>query len=238
MTSIPENRPCRVIRPASVVPYAQALRWQQELVGLRQSGQIPDTLLLLEHPPTITLGRGTQAADLLTGREELEGRGVTVVEVDRGGEITYHAPGQLVGYPILDLRRHGQDLHRYLRDLEAVLIQTVGAYGLAGTRLPGLTGVWVDGAKIAAIGIKVSRWVTMHGFALNVDLDLAPMRRDFVPCGIRDRGVTSMADQAPGAVPTRAGVEATLAAAFAGTFHLQMLPASETFPADSGIIGA
>lgn len=218
------------------VPYAEALRQQYALVRCRQAGEIEDTLLLLEHPPTITLGRGTEAADLLTDRETLESRGVTVVETDRGGEITYHAPGQIIGYPILDLRDHGQDLHRYLRDLEDVLIRTLAEYSLIGERIPGLTGVWVNGAKIAAIGIKVSRWVTMHGFALNVALDLAPMRRDFIPCGIRDRGVTSLAEQRPGVVPSRAAVESALIAAFADVFHLRMQTAAEDFPAGLGII--
>jgi lipoyl(octanoyl) transferase len=209
------------------------LEWQYDLVRRRQAGEIDDTLLLLEHPPTITLGRGTDDADLLTTEGVLAQRGVAVARVDRGGEITYHAPGQLVGYPILDLRRHGQDLHRYLRDLEEVLIRVLTAYGLSGSRIPGLTGVWVNEAKIAAIGIKVSRWVTMHGFALNIDLDLTPMRQDFVPCGIRDRGVTSLAEQTNGPSPSRTDVEILLVAAFADVFSF-----TPHFHAGLGIIGA
>lgn len=189
-----------------------------DLVRRRQAGVLGDTLLLLEHPPTITLGRGTNDADLLTDIPTLRAGGIAVERADRGGEITYHAPGQLVGYPVLDLRAHGQDLHRYLRDLEEVLIRTLAQFGLAGGRIPGLTGVWVGGAKIAAIGIKVSRWVSMHGFALNVNPDLSPMRRDIVPCGIKDRGVTSLAELLPGGGPTRAEVEPRVVAAFAGVF--------------------
>lgn len=193
---------------------------QNELARRRQAGESPDTLLLLEHPPTITLGRGADDADLLTDIPTLTERGLTVVRTDRGGEITYHAPGQIVGYPILDLRAHGQDLHRYLRDLEEVLIRALDDFGLRGERISGLTGVWVDGAKIAAIGIKVSRWVSTHGFALNIHPDLSPMRRDFVPCGIKDRGVTSLAELLPREHITRADVEPHIIAAFAEVFSV------------------
>ncbi len=194
---------------------------QMRLVGERQQSQIPDTLLLLEHPPTITLGRGSREADLLTSEAQLARQGIAVERVDRGGEITYHAPGQLVGYPILDLRAHGQDLHKYLRDLEEALIRTLGALGLEAAREPGLTGVWTGGCKIAAIGIKVSRWVAMHGFALNINPDLEPMRRDFVPCGIRDRGVTSLAECLPTISWTRVDVERHVLRAFAEVFQLE-----------------
>jgi lipoyl(octanoyl) transferase len=172
LTSIPDRRNCEIISRPAPIPYGDALEWQYDLVRRRQAEEIDDTLLLLEHPPTITLGRGSDDTDLLTTETVLAKRGVTVARVDRGGEITYHAPGQIVGYPIFDLRHHGQDLHRYLRSLEEVLIRVLRAYGLSGSRIPGLTGVWVNDAKIAAIGIKVSRWVTMHGFALNINLDL------------------------------------------------------------------
>ncbi len=232
-TSIPDNRECRIISCREPVPYADALLWQYDLVRRRQAGETGDTLLLLEHPPTITLGRGSAEADLLTDEAALARRGVAVERVDRGGEITAHMPGQIVGYPILDLRRHGQDLHRYLRDLEEVIIRVLAIYGLAGSRIPGLTGVWVQDAKIAAIGIKVSRWVSMHGFALNVNPDLTPMRRDFVPCGIRDRGVTSLAELRPGAAPGRPDVEAHLVKAFAEVFRVR-----PNFPDGVGIMGA
>lgn len=204
-----------------------------ELARRRQADEAPDTLLLLEHPATITLGRGTDDADLLTDAQELSARGIAVVRTDRGGEITYHAPGQIVGYPILDLRAHGQDLHRYLRDLEEVLVRALNTFGLRGERIPGLTGVWVDGAKIAAIGIKVSRWVSMHGFALNIAPDLSPMRRDFIPCGIKDRDVTSLAERLPQEHLTRAQVEPQIVAAFCEVFGV-----TPQFSASPGIMRA
>lgn len=191
---------------------------QYALVEKRRAGEIEDTLLLLEHTPTVTIGKTAQGGDLLTSPAELARLGITVETVDRGGEITYHGPGQLVGYPILDLRQHGQDLHRYLRDLEEVIIRTVGEFGLEGTRKPGLTGVWIGERKIAAIGIKVRQWVTMHGFALNIDNDLNPYRRDFIPCGIRDRGVTSLAEELPDLGLKRPDVEPRLLRAFAVVF--------------------
>ncbi len=217
--------PCQIVSLPGLTPYGAALERQRGLAGRRQAGEVPDTLLLLEHPPTVTLGRGSRLEDLLTPQETLRARGVAVVEADRGGEISYHAPGQLVGYPILDLRHHGQDLHRYLRDLEEVLIRAVGAFGIAAARMPGLTGVWVGDAKVAAMGIKVSRWVSLHGFALNVDLDLTPMRRDFVPCGIRDRGVTSLQELCPERPWARAPVERAVTEAFGGVFGLDPIPA-------------
>lgn len=219
--SIPDLAICHVCSVPGLVPYADALAMQYALVAWRQAGDIPDTLLLLEHPPTITLGRATQDADLLTPQETLAARGITVERVDRGGEITYHAPGQIVGYPIFDLKAHGQDLHRYLRDLEEVIIRTLATVGVTGRRVAGLTGVWVGDSKIAAIGIKASRWVTMHGFALNLAPDLGPMRKDIVPCGIRDRGVTSLAELLPGEVLTREVLERSLWEAVAAVFQLQ-----------------
>ena len=195
---------------------------QYALVERRQRGEIPDTLLLLEHPSVITLGRGSREADLLTDEADLKARGIAVERVDRGGEISYHGPGQLVGYPILDLRGHGQDLHRYLRDLEEMIIQTLAVYGLQGERVPRRTGVWVQDRKIAALGIKVSRWVSMHGWALNITTDLTPFRRDIVPCGISDRDVTSLAELLPGQTPARAEVEKTLLAAFAEIFEVSL----------------
>ena len=209
---------CRIISCPDLVPFDRALEWQSDVARRRQAGEIPDTLLLLEHPPTITLGRRTQPADLLAPPEWLRAQGIAVVTVDRGGEISFHAPGQLVGYPILDLREHGQDLHRYLRDLEETLIRALAEFGVAAGRKTGLTGVWVGDDKIAAMGIKVSRWVSMHGFALNIDADLTPMRRDFVPCGIRDKGVTSLAELQPSRAWTRPPVEAAVVAAFADVF--------------------
>jgi len=219
--------PCRIVSCPGLTPYPDALAWQQALAARRGRGEISDTLLLLEHPPTITLGRGADEADLLASGADLTAHGIAVERVDRGGEVSYHGPGQLVGYPILDLRQHGQDLHRYLRDLEEVLIVSLRAFGLDGTRVPGRTGVWVGDAKIAAIGIKVSRWVSLHGWALNVTTDLTPFRRDFVPCGIRDRGVTSLAERLGAACPTRAEVEAVLIEAFAAVFSVQPMTDGE-----------
>lgn len=209
---------CQLISYAAPVPYAEALARQYALAEQRGPGEIPDTLLLLEHPPTITLGRRTQDTDLLTSEADLRAQGIMVERVDRGGEITFHGPGQLVGYPILDLRQHGSDLHKYLRHLEEMLIQTIKAFGLTGERVPGRTGVWVGDRKIAAIGIKVSRWVSLHGFALNITNDLAPFRNDFVPCGIQDKDVTSLAEQTGPECPGRAEVEAVLVEKFAKIF--------------------
>ena len=219
---IPDLPTCHVISSAELVPYRTALALQYALAERRQRGEIPDTLLLLEHPSVITLGRGSREADLLTDEADLKARGIAVERVDRGGEISYHGPGQLVGYPILDLRGHGQDLHRYLRDLEEVIIQTLAVYGLQGERVPRRTGVWVQDRKIAALGIKVSRWVSMHGWALNITTDLTPFRRDIVPCGISDRDVTSLAELLPGQTPARAEVEKTLLAAFAEIFEVSL----------------
>ena len=214
---------CRLISYPDPVPYAEALALQYALAEKRGRGETPDTLLLLEHPPTVTLGRRTVDSDLKTPEAALQARGFAVERVDRGGEITFHALGQLVGYPILDLRDHGQDLHKYLRDLEAVLIQTLSVYGLTGERVPGRTGVWVRDKKIAAIGIKVSRWVSLHGFALNITTDLAPFREDFVPCGISDKGVTSLAEQLGTGCPGRAAVEAAVIAKFAQIFGVDFI---------------
>ncbi|MCW3059702.1 MAG: lipoate-protein ligase [Capsulimonas sp.] len=208
---------------------------QYALVEKRRAGEIEDMLLLLEHTPTVTIGKTAQGGDLLTSPEELARLGITLETVDRGGEITYHGPGQLVGYPILDLRQHGQDLHRYLRDLEEVIIRTVGELGLEGTRKPGLTGVWIGERKIAAIGIKVRQWVTMHGFALNIDNDLNPYRRDFIPCGIRDRGVTSLAEELPDLGLKRPDVEPRLLRAFAEVFGVS--PVFYTLPVFAGEMG-
>ncbi len=154
-------------------------------------GTLPDTVLLLEHPPTITLGRRTEEGEVHVP----DGAEVDVVEVDRGGKSTYHAPGQLVCYPILDLTRHGQDVKKYCRNLEEVLVQTLGAFGLEGARIEGLTGVWLERPprKIASIGIHLSKWVSTHGYALNVDLDPAPFTDWITACGLDGYAFTSMA---------------------------------------------
>ena len=174
-------------------PYREALELQRELRRRRISGALAeDVLLLVEHPPVVTLGRGTRASSLPLAPAALERRGVEVFEVERGGDVTLHAPGQLVGYPVLDLRQHRQDLHWYLRSLEDALIQALGGLGIAADRNPGRTGVWTAGRKIASIGVHVKQWVTLHGFALNVttDLDLFDL---IVPCGIPQVVMTSVA---------------------------------------------
>ena len=177
------------------VAYSVAWKWQQSLVAARRdTPELEDVLILLEHPPVYTLGKGA-SLDFL--KFDPTGTEFEVHRVERGGEVTYHCPGQLVGYPILNLRRHRQDLHWYLRQLEEVLIQVLETYGLKGERVAGMTGVWVEGRKVAAIGIKVSRWITMHGFALNVCPQLQGFER-IVPCGISDKPVGSLAQFIPG----------------------------------------
>lgn len=191
------------------VDYEAAWALQRALADDRRAGQLPDLLLLVEHPPTFTIGRGGSRAHLLAGPAELAALGAQVVEVDRGGDITYHGPGQLVGYPILDLLARGRDVHRYLRLLEEALIRALADLGLAAGRLPPHTGVWVGAEKIAAIGVKVSRGVTLHGFALNIAPDLTHFAA-IIPCGIRDKGVTALA-HALGAAPDPALVAARVA---------------------------
>jgi len=182
------------VRRLGVVPYADALALQRSLVEDRRAGRIGDTLLLLEHPPVLTLGaRGDGGrSHILASAESLATRSIEVHEAGRGGDVTYHGPGQIVGYPIIDLNSHRRDVHRYVRDLETVLIRTAGDYGISAHRVDGLTGVWVGDEKLAAIGVRIARWVTSHGFALNVNTYLDHFDL-IVPCGIADRGVTSMA---------------------------------------------
>lgn len=164
---------------------------QQSLLELRASGAISDTLLLTEHSPVYTIGKTGDENHLLANDTELRERGVAVFNCDRGGDITYHGPGQIVGYPILDLKGYYLDLHRYLRDIEEVIIRTLRRFGVTGTRMADYTGVWVGNDKICAIGIKTSRWITMHGFAFNVATDLSFFSR-IIPCGIFEKGVTSL----------------------------------------------
>jgi lipoate-protein ligase B len=209
-------RPGVAVRRLGRVAYDRAWALQRELVAARQAGAARDTLLLLEHPPVITLGRSGESAHLLGTKAELERRGVSFVETDRGGDITFHGPGQIVGYAIVDLAGRGRDLHRYLRDLEAVLIRALAEFGIGAGRIEGLTGVWVGDAKVAAIGIRVSRWVTHHGFALNVDTDLSYFDL-IVPCGVADRRVTSMEALLGGSVD-RGDVEDALGRAFEEVF--------------------
>jgi lipoyl(octanoyl) transferase len=171
--------------------YGDAWKLQRELFQLRTQGRIPDILLLTEHTHVYTIGKSGSDSHLLASRSELDAEGAEVFYTDRGGDITYHGPGQLVAYPILDLQNFYLDVHRYLRDLEEVIILSLKEYGIAGERDPRYTGVWVGGKKLAAIGVKVSRWITMHGVAINVNSDLTYFDR-IVPCGIAGCGITSV----------------------------------------------
>jgi lipoyl(octanoyl) transferase len=211
-------RTCQV-RELGRVDYATALILQKQLACERKEGAIPDQLLLLEHPHVITLGRNGRQENLLAGSEVLERAGIAFFPTDRGGDITYHGPGQLVGYPIMDLREWKRDVGAYLRAVEQVIIDTLGDFGIAAGRIPKLTGVWVGERKIAAMGVHISRWVTSHGFALNVNTDLRYFQY-IVPCGLT-KPVTSMAGL--GARTDPAAVSRILAAHFGRVFEREML---------------
>jgi lipoyl(octanoyl) transferase len=216
-----EGRICHVVR-AGTIDYMAAWEWQRQLAAQRSAGAIGDTLLLLQHPHTYTLGRATKAGHLLVASEALAAQGVALVESDRGGDITYHGPGQVVGYPILKLSRYGGDVLRYLRMLEDTLIAALAGYGITAGRVAGLTGVWVGNEKIAAIGVKLSAsGVTLHGLALNVATDLRYFQQ-IVPCGIAGRGVTSL-ERLLGAAPPHAEVEQRVATAFGQVFDVETI---------------
>ena len=203
------------VRRLGLVPYPEAWALQNRLADARRAGLAPDTLILLEHPHTYTIGRsGTRDHVFLTD-SELAVRGITCLDVDRGGDVTYHGPGQLVGYPIFDIGPQ-PDVGRYLRNLEDCLIETLADFGIAAGRLSGYTGVWIGDRKIAAIGVKVSQGVTTHGFALNVSTDLS-LFTHILPCGIPDKGVTSMALEV-GRAPAMTEVEARVMAHFSNRF--------------------
>jgi len=209
------------------VPYTEAWDLQRALAGAVSQGAIPDTVVLLEHPPVITLGRRTGDGELHVPA----GADVEVVETDRGGKSTYHGPGQLVCYPILDLKRHGRDVKKYVRDLEEALIRTLAPLGVQGGRIEGLTGIWLTRPprKIASIGVHVSRWVTTHGYALNVDLDPAPFSEWITACGLEDAAFTTIARE----VGRPVGVDEVrplAAAAFGEVFGLDF----EDLPAEDG----
>jgi lipoyl(octanoyl) transferase len=206
------------VRRLGTIGYQEALDLQKRLVEERKDGRIPDQLLLLQHPPVITLGVRARSdrSHVLATEEALQARGVGLFETGRGGDVTYHGPGQLVGYPILDLKPDRCDVHRYVRDLEDALIRAVASFGIQAGRVPGLTGIWVGNEKLAAIGVRISRWVTSHGFALNVTTDLSHFDL-IVPCGITDKGVTSMARLLGRAIPM-VEVEDAVIAAFKAVF--------------------
>ncbi|HKP86360.1 MAG TPA: lipoyl(octanoyl) transferase LipB [Blastocatellia bacterium] len=184
-------RPVCEARWLGLINYSDGLRLQERAVERLRAGEGAEQLLLLEHPHVFTLGRGADGRNILATREQLESHSIEVHETGRGGDVTYHGPGQLVGYPIINLKPDRCDVHRYVRDIEEVLIRTVADFGVKGGRISGLTGVWVGDEKIAAIGVRIARWVTSHGFALNVNTDLKYFQM-IVPCGITDKGVTSL----------------------------------------------
>ncbi len=201
-----------------IVEYSQAWEYQRSLVAQKiNNSQLDDVLILLEHPPVYTLGTGSTADFLKFDPQKSE---FEIHRIERGGEVTYHCPGQLVGYPIMNLRYYRQDLHWYLRQLEAVIINTVANYGLKAYRVPKLTGVWLEGKKIAAIGIKVRRWITMHGFAVNVCPDMSGFKQ-IVPCGIVDKPVGSLAEFMPNITVEKIRVD--VAEAFAKVFEVELV---------------
>ncbi len=218
----PQSRRPLAVRRLGRLRYAEGLELQARLVAERQQQLIPDTLLLLEHEPVVTLGRNARRENLLLPGEELRRRGIEVFETGRGGDVTYHGPGQVVGYPILDLAPDRRDVHRYVRDLEEVMILACRDYGIEAIRVPGLTGTWVGPDKIGAIGVRIARWVTSHGFAFNVGTDLAPFSL-IVPCGIRERGVTSLERLLARPVPPAQAMD-RLAEHFASVFGREIVP--------------
>ena len=214
------------IRRLGTMPYAEALVLQRALVEERRAGRVGDLLLLVEHPHVLTLGvRGDGGrSHILAAPHVLAERGVEVHDAGRGGDVTYHGPGQIVGYPIVDLRPDRCDVHRYVRDLEEVMIRVAGEYGVEAGRLKGLTGTWVRDEKLGAIGVRISRWITSHGFAFNVDTDLTYFNL-IVPCGISDRGVTSLSKILGRRLPL-AEVEAAFVRQFCGVFGAEPAPPS------------
>jgi lipoyl(octanoyl) transferase len=208
------------IRRLGLVPYADALELQRTLVDDRKAGRIPDTLLLLQHPHVVTIGvKKDGRSHIVATPDRLDALGVGVFETGRGGDVTYHGPGQLVGYPILDLNPDRRDVHRYVRDLEEVMIRVCADYGIEAGRIKGLSGTWVGDEKIGAIGVRISRWVTSHGFAFNVTTDVDFFKL-IVPCGIADRGVTSLAART-GRTPPMTEVEDRLIGRFSEVFEKQ-----------------
>jgi lipoyl(octanoyl) transferase len=212
------------VRRLGVVPYAEGLALQQALVEARKAGRIPDQLLLLEHPPVITLGVKTRndRSHIVAPPALLREEGVEVFETGRGGDVTYHGPGQLVGYPILDLKPDRCDVHQYVRDIEEVMIRAAARFGVTAGRVPGLTGAWVGNEKLAAIGVRIARWITSHGFAFNVNTALNHFDL-IVPCGITDKGVTSLEKLLSRTIPM-VEVEDAVVTAFVEVFDTRIVP--------------
>lgn len=213
------------IRRLGLVAYAEGLALQQRLVEDRKAGRIPDQLLLLQHPPVITLGvkARNDRSHLLATADTLAAEGIELFETGRGGDITYHGPGQLVGYPILDLKPDRCDVHRYVRDLEEVMIRAAASFGVNATRVPGLTGAWVGDDKLAAIGVRIARWITSHGFAFNVGTDLQHFSL-IVPCGLAGKGVTSL-NKLTGRLVSIDEAETVMAQSFTAVFDRTPLAA-------------
>jgi lipoyl(octanoyl) transferase len=219
------RRPCE-LHQLHLVTYENGLKLQQKLVEMRQRDELPDQLLLLEHPPVITLGRGGDAKNLLASEDALRTERVRFFETTRGGDITYHGPGQIVGYPIVHLGEGNRDVRKYVTNLEEVLIRTVAEYGITAARVEGRRGIWVGDNKIAAIGVRIARWVTSHGFALNVNTNLEHFQF-ITPCGLRGTGVTSIAKETGHDVPI-AEVREIVVAKFAEVFERDIVPRPET----------
>lgn len=216
------------VRRLGLVPYDTALALQRSLVEERRAGAIPDTLLLLEHPAVITVGvKGDGGrSNIVAPPAHLSDLGINVSETGRGGDVTYHGPGQIVGYPILDLRPDRCDVHRYVRDIEEVMIRACADYGVTAGRIEGLTGAWVGGAKVGAIGVRISRWITSHGFAFNVNTNLDHFNL-IVPCGISDKSVTSLGRLVSRELPI-AEVENSLTRHFGAVFDRTLTDAVAT----------
>ena len=208
------------VEQLGLLDYDEGLRLQRQRVAQRKASEIPDTLLLLEHPHVYTLGRNAKRQHLLISQERLAQLKAQVFETDRGGDITYHGPGQLVGYPIIDLTQHRRDISWYMRSLEEVFIGVAAEYGVRANQLPGAAGVWVGDAKLVALGVHVSRWVTSHGFAFNVNTDLEYFDC-IVPCGLPDKGVTSLRELLGKPVEMESVIERVVKG-FGETFRLEM----------------
>jgi len=219
------SRPCQV-RSLHRVTYENGVALQETLVAMRQRESVPDQLLLLEHPPVITIGRGGDIRNLLVSAEQLKQRGIRFFETGRGGDITFHGPGQLVGYPIIHLGEGNRDVRKYVTRLEEMLIRTVAELGISATRIDGKHGIWVGNDKLAAIGVRIARWVTSHGFALNVDPDLDSFGL-ITPCGLNDSGVTSIA-RLTGSSPSMEEVRTILIRHFSDLFARDLQTKAET----------
>ena len=214
-----------IVYQLGLITYSEAYHLQRQLLCQRVNNEIADTLLLLEHPPTITIGKSGKLENVLSSQAQLAEAGVSLFFVDRGGDVTYHGPGQLVAYPIIDLRQRGRDVHQYLRDLEEVIIRTLNDFSITASRDRSHAGVWVRGKEIAAIGLRVSKWVSMHGFALNVNIDLEQFSL-INPCGFSDRKAASISSLLSQDVSIEAVTEKLLAR-FSEVFNSQMEPGSD-----------